>query len=211
MAKHIPFVYGRRTSQLVNQFLGDSEVVRMPLQASVTVRESLPKGSKVWVDAGVDGYDRWPDVSDMLKQLPGGDELGWPSFQQKPAKEIVDGFVAAVLGKCSELGADWVSVPQLPVVGDSSRNRVNRELASAAATWKAETKFKGVLILPVVVTHQAQVNLKGGRDKRTTLVRQCFERAGADGYWVVDSSLADWTGSRTFEERRFKALGAVTE
>ena len=90
-------------------------------------------------------------------------------------------------------------------MGDSSRNRVNRELASAAATWKAETKFKGVLILPVVVTHQAQVNLKGGRDKRTTLVRQCFERARADGYWVVDSSLADWTGSRTFEERRFKA------
>ena len=62
MAKHIPFVYGKLDSQLANKIFGDSEVIRMPLQAGETVRRSLPKRSKVWVDAGVDRY-HWPDVA----------------------------------------------------------------------------------------------------------------------------------------------------
>ena len=218
MAKHIPFVYRKLDSKIANKIFGDSEVVRMPLQAGETVRRSLPKRSKVWVDAAVDRY-HWPDAADVaaakgmeaFTQITGGDKLGRPSFQETPEIEIVDRFVAGVLEKCCELGADWVSVPQLPVVGNSSRNKINRALASATAKWKDKARFKGALILPVIVTHQNQANLKGQRDKHKALARQCFERSGADGYWVVDSSLADWIGSRTFEQRRFKALVSFHE
>ena len=168
MAKHIPFVYRKLDSQLANKIFGDSEVVRMPLQAGETVRRSLPKRSKVWVDAAVDRY-HWPDAADVaaakgmeaFTQITGGDKLGRPSFQETPEIEIVNRFVAGVLEKCCELDADWVSVPQLPVVGNLSRNKINRALASATAKWKAEARFKGALILPVIVTHQNQANLKG--------------------------------------------------
>ena len=155
MAKHIPFVYRKLDSQLANKVFGDSEVVRMPLQAGETVRRSLPKRSKVWVDAAVDRYHR-PDAADVdtakgmeaFTQITGGDKLGQLSFQETPEIEIVDRFVAGVLEKCCELDADWVSVPQLPVVGNSSRNKINKALASATAKWKAEARFKGALILP---------------------------------------------------------------
>ncbi len=210
MAKHIPFVYSERDCELVRRFYSDSEVVRIALQSSGKVREHLPPKAKVWVDTGVDGYHLWPGVSNgwlrAFDDAPGADKLGWSSFQTNPPSVTVNAFVQSVLDKCLNLNPDWISVPQLPGVIDTSRNKINRDLAKATAKWKGKSKFKGALVLPIVLTHQEQTNLKGARDKKTNLALQCYERAGADGYWVVESSLADWTGSKTYEQRRFKGV-----
>jgi hypothetical protein len=112
-----------------------------------------------------------------------------------------------VLTACRHAGPEppWLSVPQLPMVSDGSRNKINRSLAEAAAAWRAEKRYGGKLILPVILTHQKHANRKVDRNPRIKLAAECFRRAGADGYWVVESSLSDHRGEGPFP-KRFRGL-----
>jgi hypothetical protein len=91
-------------------------------------------------------------------------------------------------------------------VEDSSRNKVNRLLAKATRTWATEQSYSGKLILPIVVTHQRQINKKTDRDPKVKQAKTCYELAGADGFWLVESSLYDQDGAGTFDTVRFPAL-----
>ena len=54
-----------------------------------------------------------------------------------------------------------MTIPQLPIVTDSSRNKINAALAKATGKWKSKhTSFGGKLILPLIFTDQDQVNGK---------------------------------------------------
>jgi len=220
MADHIPFVFGADDSRLLNSFYSDSAIVRLSLQSREKTFENVPQGTSIWIDAGVDGLDKWRpqrttksgkettryDAYDgYIKQFPGHDQIADNAFQAKPRNDVVKGFVESILDRCCDASPKptWISIPQLPIVSDNSRNKINRLLAENSAEWKRTRKYNGKLILPVIFTHSKQINLKTQR--KGALVKLCYELAGAQGVWVVDSTLNDQDGSSSLE-KRFQGL-----
>ena len=82
----------------------------------------------------------------------------------------------------------------------------NRALAVATGKWKSSSGFAGRLILPLVLTHQEQVNGKVARNPKVQQAERCYHEAQADGLWVVDKSLTDDSGSATLRNKRFPGL-----
>lgn len=220
MADHIPFVFGAEDCRLLKNLYADSAVVRLSLQTYEKTLGNLPTGPSLWVDAGVDGLHSWRPqritksgketrryeaYDEYIKQFAGYDQVPNNDFQSKPRDDVVKEFVKSVLDACCAFSRKpaWVSVPQLPMVSDTSRNKINRALAQNAAEWKRTRKYDVKLILPVIFTHSRQATLKTQR--KGELARDCYELAGAQGVWVVDSTLNDQDGSGSLE-RRFQGL-----
>jgi len=239
MAAHLPFVNTPTDCQLVDEFYADSEFIRIPLERMEKLRSSLPSGPRLWIDAEVDGFhhnfgpltneDEKREAAERkektgkggarkgkkwrqcMRHFPKYDRLTDRAFQSKPVQIEVEEFVAAILDKCNEYEPALLTVPQLPLVNDGSRNKINRALAAATAKWRVSANYRGKLILPAVFTNQKQLNLKGPRGKKVSILRECYEKAEAAGLWSVDSSLSDQSGSPTLRERRFPGLLAFHE
>lgn len=210
MADYIPFVNTVRDCEVLNRYYSDAEVIRLSPETATQIIPKLRVRGTRWVDACIDGLHKWPPSSETYKayiaQFPGYDQITDPSFQKAPDKILVKQFTDAVLASCLSLRPDWISVPQLPQVGNSSRNKVNRLLALSAKNWKLEKNYAGKFVLPVIVTHQSQLNSKTSRNPKVALVKQCAIESGADLTWVVDSTLYDQEGSGTFDTLRFPGL-----
>jgi hypothetical protein len=204
LTDYLPFVYTERDCELFNKFHSDSSFVRVPLQHAKKLIPHLPAKTKIWVDAEIDGLHQLATASESFtkyaKDFEHCDKMVDPLFQAKPESSIVAKFVRAVLDLCAEVNPKLVSVPQLPITSDASRNKINRELARAASKW-VETRPQITLILPVVFTHQAQYTKKTARNPKVAQVGQCFETAKAKGVWVVDASLTDQDGGGTLDAR----------
>lgn len=209
-ADHIPFVSSDSDCEVLRTTYSDSAFVRIALQCLTRIRGPFPSTSQRWIDAEIDGLHRWPDVTPDYKAYMQGfaayDRIVDAEFQRKPTPATVRQFVDAVLDACAAGNPSWLSVPQLPLINDASRNKINRELAEATGSWAATSGFRGTLVLPVIITHQDQLNLKTARTPRIVLATQCHTLAGARGIWVVDSSLMDQDGSKTLERTRFPGL-----
>lgn len=141
-----------------------------------------------------------------MKDISGFEDIADPNFAAKPNPKTVKEFVTEILDSCFKRKAAWITVPQLPIVGDSSRNRINRALAKATAAWRTSRSFSGKLILPLVFTHQTQINGKTQRNPKVVQAGRCYREAHADGFWVVDASLADDSGSKTLRNTRLPAV-----
>lgn len=213
MLRSIPFIYNAKEAALVRQYYQDADVIRVGLDSLDKVG-ALPPKSGVWVDGAVDGLDVSPTANPVgkwetyIRKFPGWDKVADATFHEKPTKGVVDGFVRAILDACFKAHpkALWLSVPQLPAATGNGRNKINKALADATAGWRSKARFHGKLILPVILRRQEQANLKTNRTRKIDLAAQCYERAGADGYWVVESSLSDQKGEGTFEKKRFPGL-----
>lgn len=211
MADHIPFVTGEEACRLVTSVYRDSGLARVPLDRVDKLRPLLPKTLKMWLDPCVDGMH---DIASrgsrtwfkLMRGFPHHEKIGDSSFQGRPVKANVDAFVQAVLDKCAEAKPAWITVPQLPLVKDSRRNAINKQLAAATGRWRVASGFSGSLILPLVVTNQNQVNGKVARNPKVTQATRCYHEAQADGFWVVDQSLRDDSGSSTLTRKRFPGI-----
>lgn len=216
MAEHIPFISGEDGGKLVKKIYPASEIVRMPLERASKFLEYRSPTARVWIDPGVDGLD---DLStrgsigntkntwfEFMKSLPHFGQMGSPAFHAKPNASEVFAFVKAVMDRCATHKPAWMTVPQLPLTGDASRNKINRDLAAATGKWKSSHGFNGRLILPIVVTHQEQISGKTARNPKVQHAERCYHDAQADGFWVVDKSLADDSGSGTLRVKRFPAV-----
>lgn len=205
MADYIPFAFGSEDCRLLRNFYSDAPIVRVSLATQDRTVNNLPPGPGVWVDAGVDGLDKWQPgrtgaygpYDSFIRNFGGYDEV----TKAKPDAGRVKEFVESVLDACNALPrkATWLSVPQLPMADDASRNRINRILARQTAEWKRARKYAGKLILPVIFTHSRQVNLKSLR--KGQLARECYELAGPQGIWVAESTLNDQQGAGPLEGR----------
>lgn len=213
MAEYIPFVTSEETARLVQRVYHDAEFVRVPIdreQSAAPVR-AIPK-VKLWVDPAVDGLDdlrarqngQW---FSFISSYPYYEKIASPEFQLKPVEAHVDVFAKSILDKCLQLRPAWITVPQIPF-RDSGRNKINRALARATAKWKSGGQFSGKLILPLIFTHQDQVNKKKARNSRVEQAQKCYQDARADGFWVVERSLQDDSGSSTLK-RRFAGIVAL--
>lgn len=140
-----------------------------------------------------------------MSGFPNFEKIGAAAYHAKPISSEVNAFVKAVMDKCATYRPTWITVPQIPLVNDSSRNKINRMLATAAGRWKSNTGFSGKLILPILLTHQGQLSGKTMRNPKVKQAEWSYHEAGADGFWVVDSSLTDDSGSSTLR-KRFRAV-----
>lgn len=221
MAEHIPFITGEDGCTIVKSTYADSDLIRVPLERAQKFLALRPHGSRVWLDPGIDGLD---DLStrrsepgqkrtwfEFMKDLPHFEKMGSPAFQAKPSAAEVSAFVKSVMDKCAAHKPAWLTVPQLPLADNATRNKINRSLAAATGKWKSSQGFTGHLILPIVVTHQDQVNGKTARNPKVQHAERCYHDAQADGFWVVDKSLTDDSGSGTLRGKRFPAVIALHE
>lgn len=221
MSEHIPFITSESACGLVAAHYSDSDVVRVTLDRLAKFHSLLPSRPKLWIDAAVDGLD---DISvrkgttgrnnawyDYIQTFPNYAKIASDSFQQKPVAPVVQEFVKAILNQCVAAKPGWVTVPQLPLVNGSDRNKINRALAKACGTWKSNSRYSGRLILPLVSTHQDQLNKKTQRNAKVTQAEKCFHESQADGFWVVDKSLTDDNGSKTLRNTRLPGIVSFHE
>ena len=216
MADHIPFITGENGGKLVEKAYPDSDIVRVPLDRAKQLIGFTPTSSKTWLDPCVDGMDdlktrhsqpgKKNSWFEFMSAFANFKKIGSPTYHAKPVPAEVSAFVKAVLDKCDEYKPAWITVPQLPLVEKSSRNKVNLALAKATGEWKSETGFSGRLILPLVFTNQKQINGKTARNPKVKQAERCYRDAQADGYWVVDKTLEDDNGSPTLRNTRFPGL-----
>lgn len=162
MADHIPFIGSGDSLKLAVRFYGDSNFLRVPLNRIAAVATSLPNTIKLWLDPCVDGLhdlearrprDERPNPwFEFMQQFAGFNAMGGKAFWTKPDPNEVDKFVTSLLDFCVRYKPAWLTVPQLPVADDSSRNKINLALARATGRWKSKRNFPGRLILPLVFT-----------------------------------------------------------
>jgi hypothetical protein len=218
MADYIVFANSVTDCQVARSVYGDSAAFRINLQSADKTCSQFQSNSKLWLDTGADGL-HWSDIRShdyranpaykaYIQKFAGYDRIADPTFQQRPDKSVVVGFVNAILNFALKTvpHAEWISVPQLPYVDTSDRNKINRALAEASSAWRLKSKHKTRLILPVILTNQRQLNKKTERNSKVALAASCLESSGADGIWVVDSSLNDQEGTSTFEHIRFPGI-----
>jgi hypothetical protein len=214
MSEHIPFITSQEAADVTGRVFSDSEIVRVLAYHQLR----LPQHAKLWVDPAVDGIDDWvektshrnssgkieafnPVWAAYVRGLSNYERLVDHDFWKKPDKAIVEQFVRSVLDKCNQKHPAWITVPQLPVPRDSTRNKINRALAAAAGDWRSASKFTGRMILPVILTHQDMVNSKTGRNPKVKEAQRCFIDARAEGIWVVETDLDDDSGSGNMRQR----------
>jgi len=218
MANYIPFISNSTALNLVRTIYNDTQIARISLELAEKV--TAPASLELWIDPGMDGFDNvdkrrsGPDKKnywyEFMKDIPGFDKIAEPSFLERPDAKTAKEFVKGVLDLCvNKHKPAWITVPQLPIVDDSSRNRINRVLAQATGEWKGSRRFKGRLILPLIFTHQNQINGKTQRNPKVAQAGRCYDEAQADGYWSVDASLTDESGSKTLRNTRFPAIIAL--
>jgi hypothetical protein len=224
MAEYIPFITSSKARDLVKRIYPDAEIVRVSLDLAQKI--SFPESLNLWIDPGVDGLHdlearkprpdrRDPEIErtnswyELMKEIPGFEAIADAAFAPKPDPGIVTNFVTEILNRSAKKNKrGWITVPQLPIVGTASRNKINRALAKATGEWKSShTKsFTGRLILPLIFTNQTQINGKTQRNPKVEQAERCYHDAHADGFWAVDSTLMDDSGSRTLRNTRLPAL-----
>lgn len=221
----VPFVSSEDDCQLVDDFYSDAEYFRIELRNWTKIENSFGQADKLWVDAGVDGIHHVLKANGITKVVDGKtkktvggqwaslfkgfrnfEEVATKQFVEKPSTSKVEEFIDDILDACHALAPKAITVPQLPHVSDVSRNKINWAFAKATAQWKKKRKFNGALILPIILTNQEQLNLKGDRNKRITSADKSFQHANASGYWVVDSTMSDLDAAPIFQKKRFDGV-----
>ena len=206
MADYIPFVNSQKDTAFAKDYYSDAAVVRVSLE--LLKAKSVPRSTtKLWVDAGIDGFVQ-SDPNPQWKAFADG-FVGAAAFKrslESPTKQTIDSLVHSALDACLANSPDWISVPQLPYSRDTSRNKTNRMLAGAAEGWRHKRGFRGIFILPIILSHQEQTTNRTHWKPRVELAKTCFERSGSDAYWVTDHDLFDQAGTGTFESKRFPGL-----
>jgi hypothetical protein len=205
MEDYIPFIYSSRDWSVTSAVYPDATVYRLPIQCADF---PPPVDARLWIDTGTDSLENWPfdnntSFADFFGEIPEAEQIADASFQVTPEKAVVSRYIATVLESVLDRvrRVEWLSVPQLAYVDGSERNKINRALAAATDDWKARKKYKGKLILPIILTNQRQLNNKTERNGKVALAASCRELSQSDGVWVVDSSLNDQAGTGNLEKR----------
>jgi hypothetical protein len=151
----------------------------------------------------IDVWRRWER---QFHVFPGYRLLTHNTYWRTGYEDQLTVFVNQVLDTCLQYSPSWITVPQLPLVNDGSRNRINRLLAEATGVWKAKTDSGIKLILPLIITSANLLTRKPTRDNKVKIAVECYGRARADGIWVVDTTLSDQSRNEKFPTRYSKLI-----
>lgn len=210
MAAHIPFVNTRKDCEILKRFYSDSKIARVSLESIDKVKKLLPQNISIWLDAGIDGYEHHlrktkNPLPAYLKAFKEYKILSNSGSINRPDSEKIKLFVNSVLTECLKYDPKWITVPQLPMTENTSRNKINSLLSKAALQWKFDNQYDGDLILPIIFTNQKQLNNKTTWRPTIDAAIKRYHTSGAIGIWLVDSDLSDQQGTGTFKNR-FPAL-----
>ncbi|MDI6451137.1 hypothetical protein [Anaerobaca lacustris] len=214
MPEHIPFVNSGNDLKRLREYYDKPGVAHVQLSNAASLRKrQIHHLCDLWIDPEIDGYDRLLKGSDaradwknQISQFKENEILANEAYLKKPATNKVKVFIFDVLDKCHQFEPAWITVPQLPIVGDSTkvdntRNRINTELAKASAQWRMESGFEGSFVLPLVFTHQSQLRGKTQWGPKLRLAKKCLNVVRPDIIWAVNCDLPDWKGSDKLKER----------
>jgi hypothetical protein len=214
MKSFIPFLHSVNDLRFLKSMDSFTSIIRVPLLSSELCGK-LPAEVRLWADGCVDGLHAEVKPNSpyrqYLTQFEGSASVVNATGLTRLDIKNVKTFVRAVLDRCHKLRPLWISVPQLPVGADALRNKINKAMAEAAGDWRMDERFSGKLILPVILTHQRQTKLKASRTKIINWAARCYSLSGAQGLWVVDSSLDDSSGSETLGRTKLPKLIAFHE
>jgi len=210
----IAFVNNDKDSGLLQDFHPNVRMVRVTPDSHPLPSQLASQGRLLWMDPMIDGYHLALRGSGKLAKA-------WDSYRASLEGECgLDGLkvlqgrsnrdkaklVDTALEKCTErVQPRWITVPQLPVISGTGRNKVNRSLAGATGEWLSKSGFAGKLVLPLVFTHQRQIRIKTNYGPKIDVAKKCYADAGASALWAVDATLEDQKGTRNFPQR-FQAL-----
>jgi len=215
MPTYIPFVNTNSDVRILNSHYSESTAVHVTLEKINDIKGNLPGHIKLWLDAGVDGYEHHikqekEQIPSYLAKCNNSDKIFEANHLVQPNQTIVDDFVASVLNECIKYNPQWLTIPQLPVSDSNERNKINLSLAKATLKWKLNNNFRGYLLLPLIFTHKQQVMLKTHWKPRVDATIKSSQAAQANGIWIVDKSLADQNAEGSFVDR-FPSLIALHE
>lgn len=212
MADHIPFIITDGDLQRLKKYYADSFAMRCSLDFVRDNKRTLPRNINLWIDPEIDGYDHilgGKQISPRWKDYIGGYEKLKVTldkdFIKKPLFEKVGALVNQALNNCLKFSPAYITVPQLPMINGSGRNKINCLLAEAASNWRKRSGFKGRLILPIIFTHQTQLKGKTQWKPKLDLAQKCYDFSKAHDIWTVDSSLSD-QDCREKHPKRFDSL-----
>ena len=210
MAAHIPFVNTRKDVEILKSFYSDSKIARVSLESIGKTKTKLPQNIALWLDAGIDGYEHHlkkmtDPLPAYLKAFKEHEALSNSAVIKKPDSTKIKLFVNSIMTECLKYDPMWITVPQLPMAENTSRNKINSLLSKAAFQWKLDNQYDGDLILPIIFTNQKQLNNKTTWRPTIDAAIKRYHTSGAIGIWLVDSDLSDQQGTGTFKNR-FPAL-----
>jgi len=226
MAAHIPFVNTPRDCKILSKYYKDSHIIRVSLESISKIRTQLPSNMPLWIDPAIDGYHhrlitKWPEdrrewnktlsqlwksLEDVFNKFDGYEILSDKKHWIKGELPRLETFVNQVLDKCYSFNPTWISIPQLPLVNDGGRNKINEWLAQATAKWKKQNQRGIKLILPVIFTSTIQLTKKQMRDNKFESIKNCYEIANADGIWMADTNLSDQNRNDQYPNRYAKLI-----
>ncbi len=206
MAAHIPFVNTKEDCRILKRYYLDSEILRISLENIQSIKDQLPSNIPLWIDPAIDGYEHClkkekEQIPNYLKYFKKYEILANQNNIRKPQYKHIKVFVDDVLNHCNKLKPEWITIPQLPIIDNTSRNKINATLAKSAYEWKTKNQFKGKFVLPIIFTHSSQIKGKTRWRPRIDSAIKWYKYADGDILWIVDSSLSDQMGTEMVSEK----------
>lgn len=206
MSVFIPLINSSTDISIYRRYYSESKIVRIS-QGNRDIRLGSLKNKQIWFDPGIDIYDNWnqyvdDDFWNRFLKFDDKSIFTKRKYTGRISRNDIEEFLESILNKCPDLKPAWLSIPQLPLVNDNSRNKINKILAELTYEWKQNNRFGGKLILPLILTHKDQSCYARHRNRIIKNARDCFDRAQASGTWIVDSSLSDWSGSNMLNAKK---------
>ncbi len=209
----VPFVNTAAELALAKRYFGGAAAVRISLAAEDSLLEkAAASGLPLWIDLATDGFHhiardkqsfaqyaltktkREVDWMERFSGIPAAHSLGDVAFIGKPERKAVESIVTELFGLCAKYNPKWVSIPQLPFVDDTSRNKLNAALAKAASTRAGNFE----LVLPAIFTHKNQTDGKTQWRKRVEQLVKCADESKAKrAGWLTLRLTTAWAGRQT--------------
>ena len=226
---YFPIVSSSNDATLVAKYYPDATACRVLLHQADALKDKLPEGPGIWLDAGFDGFPKNGLIGKAMDQDPAGRTTGWydfwkkrlafdllvdASFTKRDGRSRVKGnergrlqeAVFQVLDECHEHRPRYLTVPQLAQGEGKTRKCVNRALAELTAEWVKDRGYAGNLVFPLIFSRvSGQTEDKFWRDKVDTAINYCG-RAHAHILWTVDASLDEEKARDIFREKRFPRM-----
>jgi hypothetical protein len=223
MASYIPFVRSKGDCEILKKYYTDSYIIRMSLESIENIRENIPTKFAKWIDPAFDGFENWYKFKDskdkhhntknwhsLYEKISEFEYFEKQGFKTKVIPYKVESFINSLMDKCFKYNPEWITIPQLPIVDDVSRNQINLSLAKATKKNLDKRNFKGKLVFPIIITKSEILERKTIRGNKIKSALNCYKNSNAKYIWIVDSSLSDQDGSRK-NEFHFKNLVSFHE
>ena len=204
----IPFLRASTDFDNLENFYSDAPLCRLTLDRDKWVSKIRDK-HRVWIDLAFDGMSQTPqnpDYVDYIKKHGDLSSLTDQTFAKSPKRATIEKQICGFLDEANALSPFAIGIPQLPQEDGTGTNKINKLLYAITVDWRNSKSSPVKLILPVIFTHQRQLNKKTDRNPKIAFIKSLLGSPGADAIWVTDHTLEDQAGTGNFDKERFPGV-----